>query len=125
MAGFGPVDLCVMGAMCGHLLIQTAGLFACAPYHHHHHQSLNREGRWGTTNDFFALDLYAISHIKLQVCCVVCHMPHAISHIKLQVCCPVCHMPHPNLSYSSVVLCAICYLPVSYTHLTLPTNAEV
>ena len=20
-------------------------------YHHHHHQSLNREGRWGTTND--------------------------------------------------------------------------
>ena len=20
--------------------------------HHHHHQSLNREGRWGTTNDF-------------------------------------------------------------------------
>ena len=21
-------------------------------HHHHHHQSLNREGRWGTTNDF-------------------------------------------------------------------------
>ena len=21
-------------------------------FHHHHHQSLNREGRWGTTNDF-------------------------------------------------------------------------
>ena len=20
--------------------------------HHHHHQSLNREGRWGTTDDF-------------------------------------------------------------------------
>ena len=21
-------------------------------YHHHHHQPLNREGRWGTTDDF-------------------------------------------------------------------------
>ena len=21
-------------------------------HHHHHHQSLNREGRWGTTDDF-------------------------------------------------------------------------
>ena len=21
-------------------------------FHHHHHQSLNREGRWGTTDDF-------------------------------------------------------------------------
>ena len=21
-------------------------------YHHHHHQSLNRDGRWGTTDDF-------------------------------------------------------------------------
>ena len=24
----------------------------CLPHHHHHHQSLNREGRWGTTDDF-------------------------------------------------------------------------
>ena len=24
----------------------------CHHYHHHHHQSLNREGRWGTTDDF-------------------------------------------------------------------------
>ena len=23
-----------------------------ANHHHHHHQSLNREGRWGTTDDF-------------------------------------------------------------------------
>ena len=23
-----------------------------APHHHHHHLSLNREGRWGTTDDF-------------------------------------------------------------------------
>ena len=22
------------------------------PHHHHHNQSLNREGRWGTTDDF-------------------------------------------------------------------------
>ena len=24
-------------------------------YHHHHHQFLNREGRWGTTDDFHAI----------------------------------------------------------------------
>ena len=27
-------------------------LWASKPVHHHHHQSLNREGRWGTTDDF-------------------------------------------------------------------------
>ena len=26
--------------------------FARACHHHHHHLSLNREGRWGTTDDF-------------------------------------------------------------------------
>ena len=26
--------------------------FVCMHHHHHHHQSLNREGRWGTTDDF-------------------------------------------------------------------------
>ena len=24
----------------------------CLKHHHHHHQSLNREGRWGTADDF-------------------------------------------------------------------------
>ena len=24
----------------------------CCWFHHHHHQSINREGRWGTTDDF-------------------------------------------------------------------------
>ena len=27
-------------------------------YHHHHHQSLNREGRWGTKDDFATCSLY-------------------------------------------------------------------
>ena len=27
-------------------------------HHHHHHQFLNREGRWGTTNDFTTSFLY-------------------------------------------------------------------
>ena len=27
-------------------------VFAGLPHHHHHHQSLNREGRWGITDDF-------------------------------------------------------------------------
>ena len=27
-------------------------------HHHHHHQSLNREGRWGTTDDFATSFLY-------------------------------------------------------------------
>ena len=31
-----------------------AGVFLSAPryHHHHHHQFLNRDGRWGTTDDF-------------------------------------------------------------------------
>ena len=28
------------------------------PYHTNHHQSLNREGRWGTTDDFTTTFLY-------------------------------------------------------------------
>ena len=34
--------------------VQTAGekLKAGQPNSHHHHQSLNHEGRWGTTDDF-------------------------------------------------------------------------
>ena len=27
-------------------------------FHHHHHQSLNREGRWGTTDDFATISLH-------------------------------------------------------------------
>ena len=32
-----------------HVAYGIESLFTC---HHHHHQSLNREGRWGTTDDF-------------------------------------------------------------------------
>ena len=39
-------------AVCsGHLSAREARS-AGAPKTHHHHQSLNREGRWGTTDDF-------------------------------------------------------------------------
>ena len=30
----------------------TGPLIDCSNYHHHHHQSLNHEGRWGTSDDF-------------------------------------------------------------------------
>ena len=38
-------------------ILALAFIFDCAvlyytSHHHHHHQSLNREGRWGTTDDF-------------------------------------------------------------------------
>ena len=33
------------------LLVQ-GNVFIHRLYHHHHHQSLNPEGRWGTTDDF-------------------------------------------------------------------------
>ena len=37
-------------------------------YHHHHHQSLNREGRWGTTDGFatsFLFFFYPVIHCPL------------------------------------------------------------
>ena len=44
---------------CHHFLYSYIPLSSLPPLlhttviiHHHHHQSLNREGRWGTTNDF-------------------------------------------------------------------------
>ena len=43
-------------------------------HHHHHHQSLNREGRWGTTDDFatsflhFSLFSTALGLAKHQAC---------------------------------------------------------
>ena len=33
-----------------HMVISTVNVFVS--YHHRHHQSLNRESRWGTTDDF-------------------------------------------------------------------------
>ena len=35
-------------------------------HHHHHHQSLNREGRWGTTDDFATH--YPLGLAELQAC---------------------------------------------------------
>ena len=67
-----------------HLLAVTNTWFLC----HHHHQSLNREGRWGTSDDF------ATSFL---------HFPLFSTALW--------DLPNSR--------------PVSYTHLTLPTTAEV
>ena len=37
---------------------RTVWLFHHHHHHHHHHQSLNREGRWGTTDDFATICLH-------------------------------------------------------------------
>ena len=49
------------------------------PHAHHHHQSLNREGRWGTTDDFAIsfLHFFPVLHCpvglaELQACPVPC-----------------------------------------------------
>ena len=34
------------------LFTLAIGINKITSTHHHHHQSLNREGRWGTTDDF-------------------------------------------------------------------------
>ena len=44
-------------------------------FHHHHYQSLNREGRWGTTDDFATSFLHFIS---------VLHCPLGLA--ELQAC---------------------------------------
>ena len=62
-------------------------------HHHHHHQSINREGRWGTTDDFATSFL----HFSL-LSTALWHLPnsrpvHSLmlsSHLFL---CPPCLLP--------------------------------
>ena len=62
-------------------------------HHHHHHQSLNREGRWGTTDDFatsflhfslFSTALWDLSNSRPV------HSLMLSSHLFL---CPPCLLP--------------------------------
>ena len=61
--------------------------------HHHHHQSLNREGRWGTTDDFVTSFL----HFPL-----VLHCPLGLG--ELQAC------PFPDVVFPPLPL-SVCLLP--------------
>ena len=67
----------------------------CHPsnHHHYHHQSLNRKGRWGTTDDFSTsflhLSLFSTALWDLPNSRPV-HSPMLSSHIFL---CPPCLLP--------------------------------
>ena len=59
-------------------------------HHHHHHQSLNREGRWGTTDDFATsfLHFFPVLHCPLELA-------------ELQAC------PFPNVVFAPLPLSAL------------------
>ena len=59
-------------------------------HHHHHHQFLNREGRWGTTDDFVTNFLHFFP---------VLHCPLGLA--KLQAC------PFPNVVFPPIPLSAL------------------
>ena len=65
-------------------------------YHHHHHQSLNREGRWGTTDDFATSFLHFFP---------VLHCPLGLA--KLQAC------PFPDVVFPPLPLSALSSSPFS------------
>ena len=91
----------------------TASLFrTILHHHHHHHQSLNREGHWGTTDDFATSFLH------------FCLFTIALWDL------PNSRPVHSLMLSSHLFLCPLCFLPpftvpVSYTHLTLPTTRMV
>ena len=50
---FFPLNVCISRNANRCFIIWWLGRLYIIPYHHHHqHQFLNREGRWGTTDDF-------------------------------------------------------------------------
>ena len=65
-------------------------------HHHHHHLSLNREGRWGTTDDFISSFLYFFS---------VLHCPLGLG--ELQAC------PFPDVVFPPLLLSALFSSPLS------------
>ena len=58
-------------------------------YHHHHHQSLNREGQWGTTDDF------ATSFLHFPVL----HCPLGLAEVQA---CPFPDVVFPPLPLSAL-----------------------
>ena len=62
-------------------------------FHHHHHQSLNREGRWGTTDDFAT----SLLHFSLFSTALL-DLPNSRPVHSLMLCshlffCPPCLLP--------------------------------
>ena len=67
-----------------------------AVHHHHHHQSLNREGRWGTTDDFAT---------QFSPFFPVLHCPLGLA--ELQAC------PLPSVVFPPLPLSALSSSPLS------------
>ena len=67
-----------------------------AVHHHHHHQSLNREGRWGTTDDFAT---------QFSPFFPVLHCPLGLG--ELQAC------PFPDVVFPPLPLSALSSSPLS------------
>ena len=62
--------------------------------HHHRHLSLNREGRWGTTDDFATIFLH-LSLFSAALCDLACSRP----------------VHHSLMLFSHLFLCLPCLLP--------------
>ena len=110
------------------LFWHLSGLYDCTS-RNHHHQSFNREGRWGTTDNFatsflhFALFSTALWNLANSR---PVHSLMLSSHLFL---CPPCLLP-PFTVPCKMVLARpdereTWPYPVSYTHLTLPTIRRV
>ena len=87
----------------------------CTGSHHHHHQSLNREGRWGTTDDF-ATSFLHFSLFSTALWDLLNSRPvHSLmlsSHLFL---CPPCLLP-PFTVPCKMVLAR----PDEWGHMTIP-----
>ena len=76
------------------LFIEAARGAAYVQHQHHHHLSLNREGRWGTTDDFATGFLHFFP---------VLHCPQGLA--ELQAC------PFPDVVFSPLPLSALSSSP--------------
>ena len=77
----------------GGLLMPVVGVKSIVSYiHHHHHQSLNREGRWGTTDNFATSFLYFFS---------VLHCPLGLAELQAYPFPDVVFPPFPLSALSS------------------------
>ena len=61
-----------------------------AHHHHHHHQSFNREGRWGTTDDFAT---------SFSIFSPVLHCPLRLGELQA---CPLPDVVFPPLPLSAL-----------------------
>ena len=78
--------------MAVHSLVAIVRLW-CIHHHHHHHQSLNREGRRGTTDDFATSFLHFFP---------VLHCPPGLAELQA---CPFPDVVFPPLPLSALSSC--------------------